>query len=277
MSRIEWPAIIDRAAAIVRSYDTSVTLRQLFYQLVSAQLLPNTVARHGELVQVDSTLWTRTTCGRSTRRPSTATGTCPRMSPCSPGSAGISSASAMCGGHVMTGDMGIRRMAAAAVLLVAAIAAVISFVHIERLAAAHGQSALAAYLLPLSIDGTVAAASLAMLRAARAGLGTPHLARVMLGLAVTATLASNVAYGARFGLTGSLLSGWPAVAFIGSAEIAIGMTRRARQAAPVPAAVPEIRERAHGYEDRNQSRTRGCTCCTRGCTRSGPYPLPDPG
>ena len=141
----------------------------------------------------------------------------------------------------MTGDTGIRRMAAAAVLLVAAIAAVISFVHIERLAATHGQSALAAYLLPLSIDGTVAAASLAMLRAARAGLGTPHLARVMLGLAVTATLASNVAYGARFGLTGSLLSGWPAVAFIGSAEMAIGMTRRAR-AAPVSAAVPGIRE-----------------------------------
>jgi hypothetical protein len=40
-ARIEWPAIIERAAAIVRSYDTSVTLRQLFYRLVSEQLLPN--------------------------------------------------------------------------------------------------------------------------------------------------------------------------------------------------------------------------------------------
>jgi len=138
----------------------------------------------------------------------------------------------------MTGDAAVRRMAAAAVLLVAAIAAVISYVHIERLAVTHGQTALAAYLLPLSIDGTVAAASLAMLRAARAGLGTPRLARFMLGLAVAATLASNVAYGARFGITGSLLSGWPAVAFIGSAELAIGMARRARQAAPVPADVP---------------------------------------
>ena len=89
----------------------------------------------------------------------------------------------------MTGDVPVRRMAAAAVLLVAAIAAVISYVHIERLAVTHGQTALAAYLLPLSIDGTVAAASLAMLRAARAGLGTPRLARFMLGLAVAATLA----------------------------------------------------------------------------------------
>ena len=139
----------------------------------------------------------------------------------------------------MTGDVAVRRMAAAAVLLVAAIAAVISYVHIERLAVTHGQTALAAYLLPLSIDGTVAAASLAMLRAARAGLGTPRLARFMLGLAVAATLASNVAYGARFGITGSLLSGWPAVAFIGSAELAIGMARRARQAGPVPEGVPD--------------------------------------
>jgi hypothetical protein len=39
--RIDWPVIIERAARIVRSYDTSVTLRQLFYRLVSEQLLPN--------------------------------------------------------------------------------------------------------------------------------------------------------------------------------------------------------------------------------------------
>jgi len=157
----------------------------------------------------------------------------------------------------MTGEAAVRRMAAAAVLLVAAIAAVISYVHIERLAVTHGQSALAAYLLPLSIDGTVAAASLAMLRTARAGLDAPRLARFMLGLAVAATLASNVAYGARFGITGSLLSGWPAVAFIGSAELAIGMARRARQAAPeirhavtdlatVPAGVPAVPAPGYG-------------------------------
>jgi hypothetical protein len=138
----------------------------------------------------------------------------------------------------VTGDSANRRLTAAAVLLVAVIAAVVSFVHIEHLAVTHGQTTLAAMLLPLSIDGTVAAASLVMLRAARAGLGTPWLARLMLGLSVVATLAANIAYGARFGLTGSLLSGWPAVAFIGSAEMAIGMVRRARSA-PVPAGVPD--------------------------------------
>jgi hypothetical protein len=120
----------------------------------------------------------------------------------------------------------LAQATAAAVLLVASIAAVVSFVHIQRLAVTHGQTELAAYLLPVSVDGTVAAASLVMLRAARAGLGTPVLARTMLGLAVAATLAANVAYGVPYGLTGALLSGWPAVAFIGCAEMAIGMVRR---------------------------------------------------
>lgn len=41
--RITWPDVLDRARAIVESYDTSVTLRQLFYRLVSAEVIPNTV------------------------------------------------------------------------------------------------------------------------------------------------------------------------------------------------------------------------------------------
>jgi hypothetical protein len=124
-------------------------------------------------------------------------------------------------------DPVIRRMTVAAVLLVAGIAAVISFTHIRYLAATHGQAAVAALLLPLSIDGTVVAASMVMLRAARAAMGTPWLARVMLGASVAATLAANLAYGARYGLAGALLSGWPAAAFIGCAEMALGMVRRA--------------------------------------------------
>lgn len=39
--RIAWGSIIERAAVVVRSYDTGVTLRQLFYRLVSEQLIPN--------------------------------------------------------------------------------------------------------------------------------------------------------------------------------------------------------------------------------------------
>jgi hypothetical protein len=42
-SKHRWSAILDQAAAIVRSYATGVTLRQLFYRLVAAEVLPNTV------------------------------------------------------------------------------------------------------------------------------------------------------------------------------------------------------------------------------------------
>jgi Protein of unknown function (DUF2637) len=123
-------------------------------------------------------------------------------------------------------DRAIRVLTALAVLVVAAIAAVISFTHIDHLAITHGQTVLSAALLPLSIDGTVAAASLV----------TPKLARVMLALAVPATLACNVLFGAGFGIVGALLSGWPAVAFIGCAEMAIGMIRRARVTVPATVA-----------------------------------------
>jgi hypothetical protein len=147
------------------------------------------------------------------------------------------------------GDRWIRRGTGAAVLVVAGIAAVISFQHIQHLALTHGQTQLAAVLLPLSIDGTVAAASLVMLRAARMGIGTPWLARGMLALSVLATLAANIGYGLPYGAAGALLSGWPAAAFIGCAEMAILMVRRARPAVPVrvPArsreSVREIRAR----------------------------------
>ena len=40
--RPDWPALLRRAGEIVNSYDTQVTLRQLFYRLVAAELLPNT-------------------------------------------------------------------------------------------------------------------------------------------------------------------------------------------------------------------------------------------
>lgn len=132
-----------------------------------------------------------------------------------------------------------RVLTAAAVLVVAAIAAVVSYVHIEHLAVVNGQTPLAALLLPLSIDGAVAAASMVMLRAARAGLPPPGLARFMLGLSVAATLAANLAYGLPHGAPGALISGWPAVAFIGSVEMVIGMVRRAR-AVPGPQPVPVV-------------------------------------
>jgi hypothetical protein len=42
MAKLDWDGIVAYAEQIVLSYDTGVTLRQLFYRLVSAQVLPNT-------------------------------------------------------------------------------------------------------------------------------------------------------------------------------------------------------------------------------------------
>lgn len=41
-TNLDWDAIVTQSAQIVNSYSTGVTLRQLFYRLVSAEVLPNT-------------------------------------------------------------------------------------------------------------------------------------------------------------------------------------------------------------------------------------------
>lgn len=41
-ARLDWQYILERAKQIVQSYDTGVTLRQLFYRLVAAEIIPNT-------------------------------------------------------------------------------------------------------------------------------------------------------------------------------------------------------------------------------------------
>ena len=128
----------------------------------------------------------------------------------------------------MTGDLAIRRGTAAVVLAVAAFAAVVSYSHIYDLGRAHGQSGTAARLLPLSVDGLILAASLVMLHAASTG-GPVRLARCMLALGVAATGAANVLYGLGYGVLGAVISAWPAVAFIGAAEMALGMVRAASQ------------------------------------------------
>ena len=139
-------------------------------------------------------------------------------------------------------DKAIRHLTTAAVLLVAAIAAVISFIHIRHLAVTHGQDDLSAALLPLSIDGLVAVMSGVMLRAARLEKPAPWLTRPMLFLGVGATLAANLAYGASYGMVGALVSGWPAVAFVGCVEVSVAMVRRTRLSVPQTAADQPVAE-----------------------------------
>ncbi len=142
----------------------------------------------------------------------------------------------------MTGDRVIRFTTAAVVCAVAAFAAVVSYSHIYGLGGAHGQDGTAARLLPLSVDGLILAASLVLLHEARNGRDAPGLARFMLWLGIGATIGANLAYGAGYGLLGALISAWPAVAFIGTVEIAMQLVRRARgpRAATSVPDVPEV-------------------------------------
>jgi hypothetical protein len=142
----------------------------------------------------------------------------------------------------VSGDRVIRFATAAVVCAVAAFAAVVSYSHICRLGRAHGQDGTAVRLLPLSVDGLILAASLVLLHEARNGRDAPGLARFMLWLGIAATIGANIAYGARYGLLGALISAWPAVAFIGAVEIATQQVRRARapRAAAIGPLVPEV-------------------------------------
>ena len=145
-------------------------------------------------------------------------------------------------GEPVSGGRVIRLATAAVVCAVAGFAAVVSYSHIYGLGRAHGQDGTAARLLPLSVDGLILAASLVLLHEARNGRDAPGLARLMLWLGIAATIGANIAYGAGHGLLGGLNSAWPAVAFIGSVEIAMQQVRRARapQAATSVPAVPQV-------------------------------------
>ena len=156
------------------------------------------------------------------------------------------------------GDTVIRILAAAVVLAVAAFAAVVSYAHIFELGRHHGQDGTAARLLPLSVDGLIAAASLVMLHAARRRLAVPWLARAMLALGVGATVAANVGYGLPSGWLAAVVSAWPAVAFVGSVEMAVRFARDARRdsdSTPLLVVTDGVSESDHDKkEDKPQSR-----------------------
>jgi len=50
--RVHWGHVLDEAREVLTSYDTPVTLRQLFYRLVAAQTIPNTQSYYQRLSSV---------------------------------------------------------------------------------------------------------------------------------------------------------------------------------------------------------------------------------
>jgi len=143
----------------------------------------------------------------------------------------------------VTGDTVITWAMTATVAVVAVDAAIVSYSHIYALATgAQGsgvETGIQPKLLPLSIDGVIAEASLVLLYAARHKLSAPKLARFMLALGIAATVAANVVHGLPSSMLppvahvviSAVLSAWPAGAFIGSVEMAMQLVRATRDVA----------------------------------------------
>ncbi|MGH3718315.1 MAG: DUF2637 domain-containing protein [Pseudonocardiaceae bacterium] len=123
----------------------------------------------------------------------------------------------------------VRVITVVAVVVVAIIAAVVSYSHLRQLAERAGE-AWRSYLVPLSIDGLVVAASMVLLTRRRSGLPGGPLAWGALGGGVLASLAANMA-DARPDVTAVLVAGWPAVAFAVAFELLL-QQRRAQGTVP---------------------------------------------
>jgi hypothetical protein len=122
-------------------------------------------------------------------------------------------------------DRVIRWSTALAVLGVALVAAIASYEHASDLVRAHGEAGWTARLVPLTVDGLIYASSMVMLDCAHRRILVPALARWLLGLAIAATLAANVAHSLGHGLTGAAVAAWPAVALVGSYELLMMVMR----------------------------------------------------
>lgn len=123
-------------------------------------------------------------------------------------------------------DQKMHRMTIAALVVVAFVAAFVSFIHIYSFAVDHHQLAVAAGLYPFSIDALIAVVTVTMFRGAYRDGHVPGIARATLALAVLATLSANFGYGLPYGLVAAAISCWPAVAFVCAIEVAVKMIRK---------------------------------------------------
>jgi hypothetical protein len=125
-------------------------------------------------------------------------------------------------------DRLIRVAAAVAVLVVAGIAAVISYGHAYELVRTHGETGATARALPLTVDGLIVTCSLVLLDSARRRQRAPALAWWLLACGILATLGANIAHGLAHGVVGAVIAGWPALVAVGSFEMLSRLIRGTR-------------------------------------------------
>ncbi|MFI0409218.1 DUF2637 domain-containing protein [Actinomadura sp. 3N508] len=122
-------------------------------------------------------------------------------------------------------DRVIRWASTASVLVLAGIAAVISYKHMYHLVLRYGETSWTAALLPVSVDGMIAVASMSLLVDSRQGRRSGLLPWALLVLGSAASLAANVAV-AEPSVVGRLIAAWPSCALIGAYELLMRQIRR---------------------------------------------------
>lgn len=103
--------------------------------------------------------------------------------------------------------MSRSRVSAAGLALVAAVALVVSFLHLRELCLLAGESELTSILIPLSVDGLLLSAGGTMRVQANQGRRDP-LVVIAFVSGVTATVAGNTYIGLAHGTLGALVAAW---------------------------------------------------------------------
>ncbi|TDD24700.1 DUF2637 domain-containing protein [Actinomadura sp. KC06] len=112
------------------------------------------------------------------------------------------------------------------VIVLAGIAAVLSYKHTYALVRQYGETSWTAALLPVSVDGMIAVSSMTLPADSRQGRPSGFLPWALLA-GSAAGLAANVAV-AEPSLVGRMIAAWPSAALIGSYEL---LTRQVRRGA----------------------------------------------
>lgn len=121
-------------------------------------------------------------------------------------------------------ERAIRWATTLSVIVLAIIAAIISYKHMYLLVRRYGETSWTAALLPVSVDGMIAASSMSLLLDSRHGRRSGLLPWALLIIGSAASLAANVAV-AEPSAVGRLIAGWPSCALIGSYELLMRQIR----------------------------------------------------
>lgn len=140
-------------------------------------------------------------------------------------------------------DRVIRWTTIFSVIVLAVIAAIVSYKHMYLLVRRYGETSWTAALLPISVDGMIAASSMSLLMDSRHGRRSGLLPWTLLIIGSAASLAANVAV-AEPSVVGRLIAGWPSCALIGSYELLMRQIRHTNTCETMPESIHSDMHRA---------------------------------